>query len=34
MAPSGTWRLPVPVPTNRSGLKLPWKSEPPVTTRS
>ena len=33
-AVSGTSRSPVPVPTERSGLKVPWKSEPPVATRS
>jgi predicted metal-dependent phosphoesterase TrpH len=29
---SGTLRSPVPVPTWRSGLEAPWKSEPPVGT--
>ena len=31
---SGTSRSPVPVPTDRSGLNAPWKSDPPVATRS
>ena len=31
---SGTLRSPRPVPTRRSGLIVPWWSEPPVATRS